>query len=155
MINFFKVFVNSWQSQFFFIWLGCCPWTGFEPVTPGLDFAFGFIAFTNFICSAWALRLAMPAGYITLQLKHCKSHDQFANVVRIAFGREIMKKQAQKRGFLNLLKNKHRVQFFHLVARTGFEPVTSGLWARRASELLYLALWCLEYIIFLCKMSSN
>ena len=28
-----------------------------------------------------------------------------------------------------------------LVAREGFEPTTSGLWARRATRLLYLAIW--------------
>ena len=28
-----------------------------------------------------------------------------------------------------------------MVAREGFEPTTSGLWARRATRLLYLAMW--------------
>ena len=28
-----------------------------------------------------------------------------------------------------------------MVARAGFEPTASGLWARRATRLLYLAMW--------------
>ena len=39
----------------------------------------------------------------------------------------IMKKQAQKRKFLNLFKNEHGVQFFHLERKTGIEPATSAL----------------------------
>ena len=31
-----------------------------------------------------------------------------------------------------------------MVAREGFEPTTSGLWARRATRLLYLAMCCSE-----------
>ena len=31
-----------------------------------------------------------------------------------------------------------------MVAREGFEPTTSGLWARRATRLLYLAMCCPE-----------
>ena len=32
----------------------------------------------------------------------------------------------------------------HLVAGKGFEPMTSGLWARRATGLLYPAIWMAE-----------
>ena len=32
------------------------------------------------------------------------------------------------------------VTFFTLVAGSGFEPMTSGLWARRATRLLYPAM---------------
>src|SRR5690554_751578 len=36
-----------------------------------------------------------------------------------------------------------------VVARTGFEPVTFGLWAQRANRLLYLAI--LNYIFFIVQ----
>ena len=43
-----------------------------------------------------------------------------------------------------------------LVAREGFEPTTSGLWARRATRLLYLAmLLFLSYHIKCSNPSSN
>ena len=51
------------------------------------------------------------------------------------------KKEACKLGF-----------FCFLVARVGFEPTTFGLWARRASELLYLAMQC-YYTIIYCNLS--
>ena len=42
---------------------------------------------------------------------------------------------------------------FRLVARDGFEPPTSGLWARRATRLLYLAI---SYtIVWRRKRDSN
>ena len=42
---------------------------------------------------------------------------------------------------VNQLHHRTIIFIIYLVARVGFEPTTSGLWARQATRLLYLAIW--------------
>ena len=46
----------------------------------------------------------------------------------------------------------YRLSYLGLVAGTGFEPVTFGLWARRASELLYPAAFTIYIMLNRCKI---
>ena len=81
--------------------------------------------------------------------------------IAIAFFQNLTQKKLNfnKKGHLwkvtayNILKSlSKKYQYIVLmVAGSGFEPLTFGLWARRASELLYPAILKIHYILYIRK----